>query len=201
MRIDFTCEVCGKKSSRRYACGKVPSHFFCSCSCQNEWQKFRQDIIDKNKDLTFRNKVSAGLKRRKQVHGENYHSPETKKKIGTATLAHWSNYDDATRNRMLQVLRTNATAKRTYGDYDGRWNALSASIRNKDLCHRCGLHENLAVHHIIPLSQGGETRMDNLVTLCSSCHRIVEHNTKRLYDMIPDWAVVQLLVKERLHYL
>lgn len=201
MLIDYTCEVCGKKGSRRYTYGKVPYHFFCSIPCQNEWQKTRQDIVDKNRDPAFRKKVSTGLKRRKQLLGDNYHSAETKEKIGMATVEHWNSYDDDTRNKMLQVLRDNATARRTYGDYDGRWNALSAEIRKSGTCHRCGQRERLAVHHIVPLSQGGETNRDNLITLCFSCHRIVEHQTKNLYDIVSDWVVVQLLVKERLYCL
>jgi 5-methylcytosine-specific restriction endonuclease McrA len=199
MRIDFTCEVCGIAGSRHYAKGKIPTHFFCSIACQNEWQKSRQDIVEKNKDPAFRKKVSEGLKRRKQILGDNYHSPQVKEKIGAATLAHWKNYDEATRNRMLQILRNNAAAKRTYGHYDARWNSLSALIRKDGICRRCGRRDNLAVHHIIPLSQGGRTNINNLVTLCFSCHKIVEDQTRNVHRMISDWPVVQLFVKERLH--
>ncbi|MGI6170094.1 MAG: HNH endonuclease [Christensenellales bacterium] len=199
MRIDFSCEVCNRAGSRRYAKGKVPAHFFCFTACQNEWQKSRQDIVEKNRDSAFRKKVSQGLMLRKQMLGDNYHSPQVKEKIGAATLAHWKNYDETTKNRMLQTLRNNAAAKRTYGRYDSRWNALSARIRKDGICHRCGRRDNLAVHHIIPLSQGGSTKIDNLVTLCASCHKIVEDQAKSVCRIIPDWPVVQFLVKERLH--
>lgn len=79
----------------------------------------------KNKDPVFRKKVSAGLKRRKQLLGENYHSAETKKKIGAATVEHWEKYDTVTIEHMISVLRQNGAAKRTYGHYDLEWKTLS----------------------------------------------------------------------------
>lgn len=199
MRIDYVCEICGKPGHRSYAQGKIPLHFFCSRECQNEWQKTREDIVLKNKDPEFRKKVSDGLKKRKQLLGNDYHSPETKRKIGDTTLEHWKQYDDETRSRILEVLRKNASAKRTFGPYDYAWHQLSARMCEKGICHRCGSRENLHVHHIIPTKAGGIRERRNLVVLCSSCHKVVEHQQKVLYDIIPDWTVIQILVRERLH--
>ncbi len=201
MMVHYVCETCGKPGQRSYAQGKVPSHFFCSRECQNEWQKTREDIVLKNKDPAFRKKVSAGLKRRKQELGDNYHSAETKRKIGEATLKHWEEYDDDTKNYMLQILQTNATARRTYGPYDLAWKKLSAAMCANGICHRCGSKANLVVHHIIPVKEGGTRDRRNLVVLCQSCHGIVEHQQKKLYEIIPDWNIVQILVRERLHCL
>ena len=199
MIVEFTCETCGKPGRRSYAAGKVPSHFFCSTECQNEWQKTRQDIVAKNKDPEFRKKVSAGLRRRKEQPGDNYHSPETRRKIGDATIKHWEEYDDDIRNHMLQTLQANATARRTYKPYDYEWRKLSTAMCENGICHRCGARENLHVHHIIPTKQGGTREARNLVVLCNSCHKTVEHQQKLLFDILGDWDVVQVLVRERLH--
>jgi len=201
MRVDFCCETCGRPGHRSYAQGKVPSHFFCSRECQNTWQTTREDLVLKNKDPEFRKKVSAGLKRRKELLGDNYHSAETKRKIGDATLEHWESYDDAIRDHMLEVLQANATARRTYGPYDLAWKNLSHEMCENGICHRCGSREKLHVHHIIPTRAGGTREPRNLVVLCSSCHKVVEHQQKLIYDIIPDWDVVQILVRERLHCL
>lgn len=201
MRVDYECEVCGRTGHRSYAQGKVPKHFFCSVACQNEWQKSREDIVLKNKNPEFRQKVSAGLKRRKQLLGNNYHSAETKRKIGAATVEHWENYDDATREHMLSVLRENGAAKRTYGDYDLEWKTLSRMMRKNGICHRCGTRERLIVHHIIPVKCGGTRESKNLVVLCNGCHTTVENMQKQIYKIIPDWNVIQILVRERLHCL
>ncbi len=199
MRVDYVCEICGKPGHRNYAQGKVPSHFFCSRECQNLWQKTREDIVLKNKDPEFRKKVSAGLKRRKSQLGENYHSSETKKKIGKATIEHWENYDDETRSHMLDVLRNNATAKRKYGPYDYAWHKLSKLMCRNGVCHRCGSKKKLSVHHIIPTKAGGTRELNNLVVLCNSCHKVVEHQQKLLFDILGDWDIIQILVRERLH--
>jgi 5-methylcytosine-specific restriction endonuclease McrA len=198
MRIDFSCETCGKSSSRKYAQGRIPSHFFCSVQCQNEWQKTRKDIIQKNKDPEFRKKVSSGLKRRKLKLGNNYHSMETKRKIGRATLLHWENYDDATKIRLLDILRSNARHKKTHGPYDYDWQKLSSELRRGSSCIRCGGSENLCVHHIVPVSESGTREKANLVVLCDSCHGIVDQQQKKLVTLLGDWEVVHLLVAERL---
>ena len=199
MRIDYICETCGKHGHRNYAQGKVPSHFFCSRECQNEWQKTREDIVLKNQDPEFRKKVSAGLKRRKQELGDNYHSPETKRKIGDATLRHWEEYDDETKAHMLQVLRNNAAVKRTYGPYDWAWKQLSGDMCKNGICHRCGSREHLVVHHIIPVKHGGTRNPNNLVVLCIGCHTTVEALQKKVFEIISDWEIVRILVRERLH--
>ena len=199
MRIDYICETCGKHGHRNYAQGKVPSHFFCSIECQNKWQKTREDIVLKNKDPEFRKKVSAALKRRKQELGNNYHSPETKRKIGDATLKHWEEYDAETKAHMLQVLRDNAAAKRKYGPYDWAWKQLSNHMCKDAICHRCGAREHLVVHHIIPVKQGGTRNPNNLVVLCIGCHTTVEALQKKIFEIIPDWGIVRILVRERLH--
>jgi len=49
-------------------------------------------------------------------------------------------------------------------------------IRDNHICYRCGQKggRNLTVHHIIPRTEGGTYEMDNLITLCSTCHDFVE---------------------------
>lgn len=198
MVVHYECEICGKPGKRVYPNDKVPGHFFCSRECQNEWQKTREDIVLKNKDPVFRKKVSEGLKRRKRELGENYHSPETKAKIGAATVEHWENYDDETRQRMLDTLRDNAQRLRTYGPYDFDWIRLSAALREGAVCQRCGSSGHLTVHHIIPVSAGGNRSRKNLVVLCPGCHATVEQAAKKVFAIIPDWKIVRVLVRERL---
>lgn len=198
MVIHYECEICGKLGRRVYPNDKVPAHFFCSIECQNQWQKTREDIVQKNKDPEFRKKVSAGLKRRKEVLGDDYHSAETKKKIGRATLERWDNYDEETRQKLLDTLNGNALAMRRYGPYDMDWKRISASLRENAVCQRCGNSGTLAVHHIIPVASGGNRSRKNLVVLCPGCHAVVESAERRVFEIIPDWNIVQSLVRERL---
>lgn len=198
MKITFNCETCGKPKSRKYAANKIPGHFFCSVACQNEWQKTREDIVIKNKDPRFREKVSKGLKARKVKLGDCYHSAETKKKIGKTTIQHWKDYSEEKRNKMLNTLRNNALNKRTFGPYDYEWQKLSSIFRKGKVCFRCGNNENTCVHHVIPIKAGGTRDKLNLVVLCPSCHRIVENYSNKVNSIIGDWETTRLLVRERL---
>ena len=40
-------------------------------------------------------------------------------------------------------------------------------------CQECGSLSNLEVHHIEHRSQTGNDSEENLITLCSSCHRTI----------------------------
>ena len=43
---------------------------------------------------------------------------------------------------------------------------------------KCGSMEDLQIHHIKHLSEGGTNKFDNLVKLCAKCHR-KKHGAKR----------------------
>lgn len=73
--------------------------------------------------------------------------------------------------------------------YGPNWHTQRRKVRerDRDRCRRCGLEETdhrsqydetLQVHHIIPIRTFEDTtkanRLDNLVTLCQSCHNAVE---------------------------
>lgn len=49
--------------------------------------------------------------------------------------------------------------------------------RDGDKCYVCQQKYNLHVHHIVKRINGGEHSSENLITLCSSCHRHVETNS------------------------
>lgn len=46
--------------------------------------------------------------------------------------------------------------------------------RDNYKCVICNHDQNLEVHHKIPRRLGGLNDADNLVTLCSACHRFIE---------------------------
>ncbi len=198
MVISYICETCGKKGRRSYAKDKIPQHFFCSVPCQNEWQKTREDIVLKNKSPEFRKKVSEGLKKRKIKLGNNYHSKHTKEVIGASTAKRWLTYENDKRNKMLRVLFNNAQARKTYGPYDADWRKLSHRLRSLNKCSRCGNMGNLILHHIIPVKAGGERTLENLTVLCAGCHAKVEKQTNKVFEIVKDWEITAMLVKENL---
>ncbi|ARU63911.1 hypothetical protein CBW65_13955 [Tumebacillus avium] len=54
-----------------------------------------------------------------------------------------------------------------------------AKIRDDYACQICYNDLDLEVHHIVPRQFGGSHNEDNLITLCSSCHRAVETRNER----------------------
>ena len=53
------------------------------------------------------------------------------------------------------------------------YKALKTVVLNRDgwKCQGCGSAENLQVHHLSHRSRLGSDKLENLMTLCASCHR------------------------------
>ena len=52
------------------------------------------------------------------------------------------------------------------------WNMIrrNALVRSGNRCEACHSEKNLSVHHIVPLSEGGDSTLHNLQVLCQTCH-------------------------------
>ena len=64
--------------------------------------------------------------------------------------------------------------------YPPDWDFRRELVKERDghVCTECGWpsgfkrrRRKLHVHHLVPLSKGGDNSLENLVTLCSHCHR------------------------------
>lgn len=63
--------------------------------------------------------------------------------------------------------------------YGSDWQAIKRAARDRDgCCQHCGTTDELHVHHKIPFRLFADTAsandLDNLMTLCASCHRTEE---------------------------
>lgn len=56
---------------------------------------------------------------------------------------------------------------------DAEWQTLREIVFARDgaACRYCGSADYLECDHVIPLSRGGRSRLDNLVTACRACNR------------------------------
>ncbi len=80
------------------------------------------------------------------------------------------------------------TARREYPDrrpsaarrgYDRKWRRIRAQfIKAHPFCADCGAPTE-EPHHIVPISEGGTHRWDNLVPLCGDCHKRREARRRR----------------------
>lgn len=68
-------------------------------------------------------------------------------------------------------------------DYRGwDWNTARAVARARDneRCTRCGATKGLIVHHIIAWELTHDNSLDNLLTLCRSCHMQVHAEVRAI---------------------
>ena len=65
-----------------------------------------------------------------------------------------------------------------------RWQTMrkQARIRDGNRCRTCGATAKLSVHHIVMARDGGRDTLDNLVTLCASCHRRADAKPRAIFS-------------------
>jgi 5-methylcytosine-specific restriction endonuclease McrA len=70
------------------------------------------------------------------------------------------------------------SARRGSADYD-RYRELCQEALRRDSwrCQFCGSSKNLQIHHMVLRSHQGADTLDNLITLCATCHRMVHTGT------------------------
>jgi DEAD/DEAH box helicase domain-containing protein len=95
------------------------------------------------------------------------------------TMGYWVSLSDDTVND----LRKQGLWGSDYNRYGSNWNVQKVRARERDgfQCQNCGLHEEgrpFDVHHLIPFRAFSTSErancLENLITLCSSCHRMAE---------------------------
>ncbi len=99
------------------------------------------------------------------------------------TTGYWISFSDA----VVDTLREAGVWTNDPNEYGPDWPSIRTAVRMRDgyHCRVCGAPENGRehdVHHKIPLrafsSIDEANRMDNLITLCPSCHRKAEQNVR-----------------------
>ena len=89
--------------------------------------------------------------------------------------------------------RSDVRLKRRPGYRGGNWQSVARSIRDRDgyRCRSCGVSEEtlgreLDVHHVVPFrsfdSAVRANGADNLISVCSSCHKKME---EKGYESLP----------------
>jgi len=78
-----------------------------------------------------------------------------------------------------------------YRGDDWLWQRKKCYERDKWTCQICGKHcrQDIACHHIIPWSVSKDNSLNNLVTLCRSCH-VALHNRMMSNNPLPHYEAV-----------
>jgi len=88
-------------------------------------------------------------------------------KLVKENLAQWKIENPAKVSALQQKRRTAKTKAGGYYTYD-QWIALCAKCDNKCLC--CDKKKKLTPDHVIPVSKGGTSSIDNIQPLCGPCN-------------------------------
>jgi 5-methylcytosine-specific restriction endonuclease McrA len=63
---------------------------------------------------------------------------------------------------------------------------IYAAVReiDKHKCVVCSSYSGIQVHHAIPRSLGGETKIENLMCLCYKCHMSIHDGSLKMIDVL-----------------
>jgi hypothetical protein len=143
--------------------------------------------IDRSEETTRRLMIALGIPRKPRTWkfaGGNKGKPmsaeqrqalsETRKEMyASGALVHWNtggSWSVDVRKRISEsLLDGREPAPSDYGP-DWRLQRTSCLQRDDGKCQQCGSSENVEVHHWEPYRFCYDNSLDNLVTLCESCH-------------------------------
>jgi len=185
-QIKHICKVCSKV----FYVKKSRVGIFCSRACRAEylktltpWNKGKPWSLEVKMKLRKKHANSSGQKHPLWQKG---HSEETKKLISSIIKNKWQNIDF--KNKTLEGCKKRdfkgsnnpnwkGGIEPYYGEdwYEQRQRALE---RDNHTCQICGVPENGIehdVHHLIPFRLNHSNALDNLITLCRSCHMKTGH--------------------------
>jgi len=83
------------------------------------------------------------------------------------------------------VLRKEYAARRQLEKAE-TWQRKAVLRRDGEECVRCKAIEDLVVHHITPVEAGGSDDLDNMATLCRSCHHDVHGDVASTAEVVYD---------------
>ncbi len=183
--VPIICDHCGRKAwSFKSNVTKTKTHF-CNLKCYRESPVNKKAYLsaaknpgriermkNRNKTEEMRSKVSRSLLLRKKTLGDQYHSPETLKKIGDATKERW----ETCKFKILPVLKCNSLASQDRTPYGHSFKVLRRQLAESvdGKCIICQSTNKISGHHILPTRFGGESDDKNIVPLCTRCHKRIE---------------------------
>jgi len=174
-KFEIICANCGEGfmvtkyfSTRRKYCSKKCSLAVNAVKNLGKWTK-PENIIRRNKEQWFRDRVSSGLKK------------------------HFSENPRANEQWYLDTYGKGYIPKKL--KHCNGWKRISIELRKGSCCQRCGSVANLHVHHIIPFMLSKDNSINNLVVLCRSCHKTTELNMIEIKKMVGSWEVARIIYK------
>lgn len=159
--VNTNCAFCGN-NIKRYK-RLILNNTFCNTDCYTMFRRLKNRVVECS------------------YCGVQFHKKPSQKRVE-------KNFCNATCMKLGMVGENNSNWLGGHYDYYGaNWITQRVKARERDghTCQRCGVKnigKNHSAHHIIPFRMFGlknyikANQLDNLITLCQSCHMVVERN-------------------------
>lgn len=168
-RVTLECEVCGEEFSEKYA--KKDSRRFCSPECDRKW---RSEAFSGEGNPYDYNQIQFTCEWCGESYTRNAAQKGSTRFCSPECVIEW---------RSREFSGENHPRWKDNGEYyrGPNWERQREKARNRDghECQHCGDSDSqLVVHHIKPYVEFDDykeaNRVQNLITLCQSCHSNVE---------------------------
>ena len=173
------CEECGEQFN--YYPAAAGKHRFCSPSCLGKHREGK--YAGKDNPSWQGGKATVVCEFCNNEYEVTPAKAEDSRFCSTDCLDDWrAKYKTGQNNHMWRGGSTirDSVKKQLHGP---SWRKIrSREIRNE--CRICGSGEDLHLHHIIALLDGGTNGAWNLMTLCQSCHKTAETFTRRFTESV-----------------
>lgn len=195
-KTTFKCDNCGIYY-QQYASLSTGKKHYCSKSCNNEGKlthiyqciecgKIYHRPVRKNQKPQFCSTACRTANRRKNPKALNCKCQYCKKlfhKIPYA-IEHGEGKYCSWECKKLGSRGTHTFGKEVHYYSKASWREIREAVLKRDnyICLRCGKKDSRpSVHHLVRRRLGGKDELENLVTLCRSCHAI--EDAKQLNDL------------------
>ena len=169
------CPVCNKI----FVTTKKSTKRFCSPVCARRATTLGIIKIKRTATASKQKHVAEWRKRTCLICNSPYIAIKRTQKYCSRKCADIANGQRVSGENNYFYINGNSKNKRCYRGEN--WGVIRKKIyeRDKWTCQVCGKHCNkkeIQCHHIVPYKNGGSNDSSNLVTLCVSCHAIVEQS-------------------------
>jgi endogenous inhibitor of DNA gyrase (YacG/DUF329 family) len=195
-KVKLICETCGKTHYKAKNQVDRSEHHFCSHACSLKYQDKKVEKVCPACGAKFYVPPSMEHKRifcSKDCKFEDLKTRETGKRkyitcdnCGKNFLRYnyrltSNQYNFCSYECMGEFKRNDDYDEDYYDSKEWKELRLIALLRDKQKCCECGIENvHLVVHHITPRTKGGKDELNNLKTLCNTCH--IKTHLKDLQD-------------------
>lgn len=167
-RVDIECDICGSEFNVKHA--KKDTRRFCSDECHTEWRK---GAYSGKNNHNYKRDIESTCEWCGDSYTARRYREDSTRFCSQECMVKW---------RSQEYSGEDHPRWKDNGNYyrGPNWHRQREKARERDdyECQNCGSVKQLQVHHITPYESFDDyeeaNRLQNLITLCTSCHHQLE---------------------------